>query len=83
MKTEQIKQKLHRYIEIADEKKLKAIYTMVEEEIEETSDLWNDEEFVTELEQREKKYLNGSSKTYSVEESVARAKQAVKKVKSK
>jgi len=83
MKTENIKQKLHRYIETADEKKLKAIYTMVEEEIEETSDLWNDEEFIAELEQREKKYLNGSSKTYLVKESVARAKQAVKKIKSK
>ena len=79
MKPEQIKQKLHRYIETADEKKLKAIYTIVEEEIEETTDLWNDEEFVAELEQREKKYLNGFGKTYSVKESVVRAKQAVKK----
>jgi len=83
MKTEDIKQKLHRYIETADEKKLKAIYTIVKQEIEETSDLWNDEEFVAELEQREKKYINGTSKTYSVKESVARAEQAVKKVKSK
>ncbi len=77
MKTEQIKQKLHRYIETAEDKKLKAIYTMVEEEIEETNELWNDEEFVAELEQRVKKYLNGSAKTYSAKESVARAKRAV------
>ena len=41
MKTEKIKQRLYRYIETANEKKLKAIYTMVEEEIEEISDLWN------------------------------------------
>ncbi len=83
MKTEQIKQRLHRYIETADEKKLKAIYTIVEEEIEETSDLWKDEEFVAELEHREKKYLNGNSKTHSIQESVGRAREAVKKVKSK
>jgi hypothetical protein len=83
MKTEQIKQKLHRYIETTNEKKLKAIYTMVEEEIEETSDLWDDEEFVAELERREKEYLKGITKTYSLEEAEARARQAVKKLKAK
>ncbi|HEY6975263.1 MAG TPA: hypothetical protein VH396_03175 [Chitinophagaceae bacterium] len=82
MKTEEIKQKLHRYIETANEKKLKAIYTMVEEEIEETSDLWNDEEFVAELERREKEYLKGTAKTYSLKEAEARARQAIKKVKA-
>ncbi len=81
MKTEQIKQKLHRYIETPEEKKLKAIYTLVEEEIEEANDLWNDAEFMAELVQREKKYANGSAKTYPLKESVARAKQAEKKVK--
>lgn len=83
MKTEKIKQRLHRYIETANEKKLKAIYTMVEEEIEETNDLWNHEEFVAELEKREKEYLNGTAKPYSLEEAEARARQAVKKVKAK
>ena len=68
MKTEELKQKLHRYIET---------------EIEETGDWWNDEAFVATLEQREATYLNGTAKTYSVEESVSRAKAAVKKVKSK
>jgi len=35
MKTSKFKEKLHRYIESAGQKKLKAIYTMVEEEIDE------------------------------------------------
>jgi hypothetical protein len=83
MKTEELKQKLHRYIETANEKKLKAIYTMVEEEIEERGEWWNDEAFVAGLEQREATYLNGTAKTYSVAESVSRAKAVIKKVKSK
>jgi len=83
MKTQDIKQKLHRYIENANEKKLKAIYTMVEEEIEETTGLWNDEEFVAELERREKEYLNGTPKTFSLQETETRARQAIKKVKPK
>ena len=83
MKTQDLKQKLHRYIEIANEKKLKAIYTMVEEEIEETTDLWHDKEFVAELERREKEYLNGTGKTHSLQEAETRARQAIKKVKSK
>ncbi len=79
MKTEQIKQKLHRCIETAEEKKLKAIYTMVEEEIEETNELWNDEEFVAELVQREKKYLNGSAKTYSLKNLLQEQNKQLKK----
>lgn len=82
MKNKQIKERLHHYIETADEKKLKAIYTMVEEEIEEATDMWRDKEFVAELERREKRYLNGA-KTYSIQESVGRAREAIKKVKSK
>ncbi len=83
MKTEELKQKLHRFIETADDKKLKAIYTMLEEEIEERDDLWNDETFVATLNEREESYLNGTANTYSVEESAKRAHAAVQKVKSK
>lgn len=45
VKTVEIKQKLHHYIETAQDKKLKAIYAMVEDEIQETYDYWNDQEF--------------------------------------
>ena len=82
MKTQELKEKLHNYIETAQAKKLKAIYTMVEEEIEGTNNFWEDEEFVSELERREKEYLNGNSKTYSMAETMAGVNEVIAKVKA-
>ena len=45
MTTAAIRQKLYDYIRVAEEKKIKAIYTMLEKEIEEEFDCWNDNEF--------------------------------------
>lgn len=56
---------------------------MVEEEIEETYDQWKDESFIAELQKREKAYLDGTAKTYTLEESMDSAGEAVKKVKNK
>lgn len=53
-----IKEQLHNYLEIADEKKLKAFYLMVEDEIKETSVTYSDE-FKKELDHRVNQYLNG------------------------
>jgi hypothetical protein len=58
MNTATIKQQLHGYLEIADDKKLKAIYTMVEDEIKETRAEYSDE-FKAELDRRVTYYLNG------------------------
>lgn len=78
MDTIDLRQKLHHYIETAQDKKVKAIFTMVEDEIEETYNYWKDESFVSELKRRQKAYIEGSSKTYSLEQTVARAKSALK-----
>lgn len=79
MDTITIKQKLHQYIETAEDRKLKAIYTMVENEIEDFSNPWEDPAFLAEIERREKTYLNGEAKIFSWEEVQQRAKQNLQK----
>ena len=67
MNTSDIRQKLHHYIETAQDKKVKAIFAMVEDEIAETFDYWSDETFIAELQRRETDYLNGTAKTFTLE----------------
>jgi hypothetical protein len=61
-----IKGKLHHYIDTADEKKLQAIYTILEDEIE-GEYFYTGDEIKTFYDRREK-HLNGESKSYSVDE---------------
>ena len=58
MNTAAIRQELHNYLEVADDKKLKAIYIMVEDEIKDTTVEYTDE-FKAELDRRVNYYLNG------------------------
>ena len=58
MSIENIRQQLHNYLEIADDKKLNAIYTMVEDEIKE-ADVEYTPEFKAELDSRVDYHLNG------------------------
>lgn len=51
MSTNEIRQKLFDYIRVADDRKVKAIYTIIENEIEETENIWT-EDFVKELTKR-------------------------------
>lgn len=83
MKTVDIREKLHHYIETAQPKKVKAIYAMVEDEIAETYDYWKDGEFLAELKQREEDFRLGKSKSYTLEETLKKVREAVKKVKRK
>jgi hypothetical protein len=67
MTTTAIREKLVNYLQIADEKKIKAIYTMVEDEINTIENDWDDD-FIKEMEARRKSYLDGTAKTYTWEE---------------
>ena len=62
MNTTTIRQKLHEYIKVADDKKVKAIYTIVESDINEMNEWWNDESFIAELDKRSSDLKSGKEK---------------------
>jgi len=75
MRTAQIRQQLHEYIETAEDKKLKAIYTLVENDIADEFELTAEQK--KELDRRYDDYMNGVGETYTWEETVAMAEQAL------
>lgn len=82
MTTTAIRQKLVDYMKIADDKKVKAIYTMVEDEMNTSANDW-DEDFIKELERRSKGFINGTAKAFSWEETKRAAIQKVKQARKK
>lgn len=82
MSLTEIREQLHKYIDQADDKKIQAIYTMVEDDIHHT-DVWNDESFVYELEKRVAEIESGEVKGHTWEEVQALAAIALDKAKSK
>ena len=61
-----IRSRVQEYLEVADSKKVKAFYTMLETEIEDTLSSYNlSDEQMKEVEKRRKSYLAGKSKTHS------------------
>jgi hypothetical protein len=79
MTTTIIRKKLVDYLKVADDKKVKAIYTMVEDEINTAENDW-DKNFVKELNRRSKQFKKVNSKVYTWEET---KKAAIEKVKAK
>ena len=73
MTTAAIRRKLHNYLEVADDKKIKAIYTMVEEEIK-----MGDVEYAPELNRRLAAYENGTEKIVTAAESKKRISKLLK-----
>ena len=63
-----IRNKLYDYIRVADDKKLNAIYNLLENEIEQTNEWWKDKQITQELESRYQALENGSDKGVSVEQ---------------
>ena len=68
MEPASIKQRLHHYIDVADDKKLQAIYTILEDEIE--GDYFYTQDEIKMFYDRRQKHLNGESKSYTVEETL-------------
>jgi len=66
-----VKEKLHSYIENADQKKVKAIYALLESEIEDDEERFvYDEATLRMLEQRSEDTFSGKVKSYTLEESL-------------
>jgi len=76
MNTATIRQHLHNYLDIADDKKIKAIYVMVEDELKDTETVYT-EELKAELDRRVNYYLGGG-KMVSADEMSSRI-QAIRK----
>jgi hypothetical protein len=76
MTTQAIRERLHEYIRFADDKKLEAIYTMVEDDIVEELDLWENEAFLQEMKGRVDAFETGKIQTVSWQEVKTKAKSA-------
>ena len=82
MDTATIKEQLHNYLEIADDKKLKAIYVMVEDEIKESSFEYTDD-LKKELDTRYASYKKGTTNLITAAESKRRINKLLSKAKQK
>jgi hypothetical protein len=77
MTATKLRQRLHEFIDVAEEKKLKAIYTLL------GGDIFDEDGFSAEqkavLDSRMAEYENGTIKSYTWDETVAIALQELKK----
>lgn len=67
MDTTNIRQRLHSYLEVADDKKINAIYTMVEDEIIKNTFIEYSPEFKADLDKRVSYYLKGGKMVSATE----------------
>jgi hypothetical protein len=80
MTTRMIRQQLHNYLEIVNDKKVKAIFTMVENEIKAENTIWTDD-FKTEMNARYNEYNSNIELAFSEKESKARVKKILNSLK--
>ena len=71
MGTLQIRQRLHNYLEVADDKKIKALYAIMEDNINEASVEYT-AEFTKELDKRYADYQAGKQQLVNADESKKR-----------
>ena len=77
MNTSAMRQKLHSYLEVADDKKVNVIYAIMENEIEQSAVVYTDE-FKKELDNRYASYKNGAAKGITARESKKRLSDILK-----
>ncbi|MEO6453084.1 MAG: hypothetical protein ABIN97_03380 [Ginsengibacter sp.] len=80
MNTSSLRRQLHNYLEIADDKKIKAIYVMMENEIIESTLEYTDE-LKAELDKLSADYKNGKSKFITAKQSKMRIKKLMQTAK--
>ena len=68
MTTSAVRDKLYDYIRVADDKKIKAIYLMLEDDIIEKAAWWKDAVFLSEIDNRYAAWTEGREKGYSIDE---------------
>jgi hypothetical protein len=68
MNTSAIRKRLHEYIKVAEDKKIKALYTIIENEIKEMDSWQDDKQLLAELEKRSSDLKLGKDKGVSWEE---------------
>ena len=71
MNNSSIRQKLFDYLQVADDKKVEAIYSILEEEIEANTINWKDKNFIAELDKRTSEYKTGTIKAQSWDDAKA------------
>lgn len=73
-----LRNKLYDYIRVADDKKLKAIYHLLEDDIEATNEWWKDKQIVAEMDTRYDGLASGKDKGVTkegLEATIAKARQ--------
>ncbi len=62
-----IRERLHDYIKIADDKKVKAIYTMIESDLQ-NNEWWNDKKLLAEFDKISDDFETGKEKGFTLDE---------------
>jgi putative addiction module component (TIGR02574 family) len=78
MTTAAKREKLHHFIDTADDKQVKSIYSIFEDQIAPKYDHWEDEEFLNEIDQRIQDYESGKDKGLSWDEVKTKARNELK-----
>jgi hypothetical protein len=74
-----IREKLHEYIDSADDINVVEVFSFIEEDLtERSSNHWEDEAFVTEMNRRFQEFKNGTDKGVSWEEVKRQARELTK-----